>query len=276
LGFFGQCALSEKSVRLASKSIGFEQAPHSAPVSNRSEHSWNRFDDLERFDVILSSGYLAFASHLGFLRGLVSSGIVPNAIVGTSSGALVGALYAAGHDVDAIAKLLTAAPPLRFLRPSWRPWLGAFDSQPLLRFLERWLPSRFEDLRWPFAVGVIELEANRHRLLSDGELPKAVLASCAVPRLIRSVRIAGAEYADGGTLDRLGLGAWREWRPAQPGILHRIERSMGREQTSDAEGVLGVNSPRSANTLLRLRNFDAEMAAACERTRITLRATSRL
>lgn len=222
-------------------------------------------------DVILSSGFLAFASHLGFLRGLFDVGVEPSAIVGTSSGALVGALYAAGHDVTTIRHLLTAAPPLRFLRPSVFPWQGVFDSAPFLRFLRTHLPERFEELRWPFAAGVVSLATRRHELLGSGSLPLAVLASCAVPRLIRPVTIAGGQYSDGGAADRLGVDAWRRWRPMQLSVLHRIERSMGREQTADLHGVLTVNSPRSRNSLLRLRDFDAEMMGACERSKAAAR-----
>lgn len=235
-------------------------------MSQGSESTSGRIAPSKPLDVILSSGFLAFASHLGFLRGLERSNVSPSALVGTSSGALVGALYCAGHSVDAIAQLLTSAPPLRFLRPSLRPWRGAFDSTPLLRLLEAHLPARFEELRWPFAVGVMELEGGRHWLLRDGALPLAVLASCAVPRLISPVAIAGTRFVDGGAADRLGVRAWRTWRPEKAGILHRVERSMGSEHAQDPAGLLTVNSPRSGNSLFRLREFDVQMAAACERT----------
>jgi predicted acylesterase/phospholipase RssA len=224
--------------------------------------------------VILSSGFLAFASHVGFLRGLERCNIAPGALMGTSSGALVGALYSAGHGVGEIAKMLTSEPPLRFLTPHWQPWKGVFDSEPLLRFLEARLPTSFDELRWPFAVGVTALDTNRHQLLTRGSPARAVLASCAVPRLILPVRISGVDYADGGTLDRLGLVAWREWRPARPGILHRIERSMGSERPNDLAGVSVVNSPRSGNTLFRLRDFHEQMASACDVTETTLRVSA--
>ena len=44
-------------------------------------------------DVILSSGFLAFASHIGFLRALEEADVSVDGICGTSSGALVGALW---------------------------------------------------------------------------------------------------------------------------------------------------------------------------------------
>lgn len=238
-----------------------------------SKQLWNRFDDSQvRRDLILSSGFLAFASHLGFLRGVERSGIAPGALVGTSSGALTGALYAAGHSIDAIARLLTSAPPLRFLSPNWQPWSGLFAATPLLRLLRSELPARFEDLALPFGVGVMSLGAGEHQLLVSGSLPEAVLASCAIPRLLRPVVVAGTSYLDGGAADRLGVAAWRHWRPVQHGVLHRIERSMGREQQRGVEGVLVVNSPRSHNSLLRLRDFDHELDAACERTRRQLQS----
>ena len=54
--------------------------------------------DLEiEMDVILSSGFLAFARHIGVFDAIEECDIEVDAICGTSSGSMVGALYAAGY-----------------------------------------------------------------------------------------------------------------------------------------------------------------------------------
>ena len=47
-------------------------------------------------DVVLSSGFLAFGSHCGFLQAIVDARLEVAGVMGTSSGALVGSLFAAG------------------------------------------------------------------------------------------------------------------------------------------------------------------------------------
>lgn len=225
---------------------------------------------LARSDVVLSSGFLAFASHLGFLRGLQTCRVEPSAVVGTSSGALVGALYVAGKSLLQISELLTSTSPLGFLRLSTRPWQGVFDAPRLLALLERELPATFEELGRPFAVGVVDVHRTEHRLICSGALPRAVLASCAVPRLFRPVTLDGVKYEDGGTLDRLGIAAWRLWRPGQSAILHHVARSMGPESNAPLDDLLEVASPRSHNSLWRLHNFESEMQAARLRTEAAL------
>ena len=57
-------------------------------------------------DVILSSGFLAFASHLGFLKAIEEADVDVQGLCGTSSGALVGALWMSGLKTEEIKREL--------------------------------------------------------------------------------------------------------------------------------------------------------------------------
>lgn len=219
-----------------------------------------------RGDVLLSSGFLGFASHLGFLDALRESSFAIEALVGTSSGALVGSLFAANKEPDYIQRLLTESAPIAYVGLNYRPWRGLLDLGPLIRLLERELPATFEGLTVPFAVGVSSA-FGEHELITSGPLAPAVAASCAVPNLFAPIRIGGAWYRDGGATDRVGVRSWRAWRPERDGVVHRIQRSMGVDQDSELGGLRVVISPRSRNSLLRLRNFDLERQSANARTR---------
>ncbi len=221
-------------------------------------------------DILLSSGYLAFASHLGFLRAVEESGVCISAVVGTSSGALVGSLFAAGVSTYDIGAILTSSRPIAFLRPHWRIWEGLFSAGPLLSMLRSELPRTFEELKFPFAVGVARLGDGTHELVTEGSLPDAVLASCAVPRLIRPVTLAQHRYVDGGAADRTAVRGWQTWRPDRKAVLHRVDRSMGREVSCNVDAVFEVSSPRARNSLWRLRDFEADLEGARIRTRLRL------
>ncbi len=212
-------------------------------------------------DLLLSSGFLAFARHIGVLQALQAAGRPFDAIVGTSSGALVGALFAAGHRPEAIAALVGDRRPLGLMRPSAQPWRGLCRLDPLIAFLSVNLPARIEDLPRPFAVGVID-GAGRHLLLTRGGLPQAVAASCAMPHVFAPVEVDGLPYADGGAADRLGLDAWRAFRPGRSAIAHEVARTAGRDLGSDRSGVWTIRTPRSGASFWSLGDVPAQIAEA--------------
>ncbi len=220
-------------------------------------------------DLLLSSGFLAFARHIGFLDGLQQRNIQPDAIVGTSSGAMVGALHLAGLSGDEIATTVASRAPLRDFRPSLTPWRGLFSLKQVQDKLSDVLPERFEDLPLPFAVGVVD--AQGHRLITSGPLAPAVIASCAMPRVFNAIRIDDQICYDGGALDRLAVGPWRNWRPNQDGIAHWVQRTAGQDVDVDLTGLTIVQTPRSGAKLWSLGDFEGQRAEATACTHAALK-----
>ena len=87
------------------------------------------------FDLLLSSGFLCFSSHAGFLQALEAHKLKPEAFVGTSSGSLAAAFAAAGMGADDIKAELCAR-PLALVRPSVKPWGPTVDACPRKRLRE--------------------------------------------------------------------------------------------------------------------------------------------
>jgi predicted acylesterase/phospholipase RssA len=141
------------------------------------------------FDLVLSSGFLAFALHTGFLKAVEEAGVPVAGIMGTSAGALAGSLYAAGYSAERVARELSAVPPIQLLRPCWEPWRGGVLSMDaVVERLRDLLPPTFEDLERDFAVGVVDSEGN-HVLIDSGPLPEAVVASAAIPFVFAAVDV---------------------------------------------------------------------------------------
>ena len=148
-------------------------------------------------------------------------------IVGTSAGAVVGALLAFGIEAKDLAKSLEAGRgkhPLRFSRRDFYgiPWRepgpllsGAFSNAGLERFVERaarlaGCPDRFDCLKVPLLIPALDVDsAERVVFGPDGsDLPKvsrAVRASSAIPATFRPVRVGGRSFIDGQLLDPLHL-----------------------------------------------------------------------
>ncbi len=214
-----------------------------------------------RFDLILSSGFLAFARHLGVVEAIRTRGLQIEAIVGTSSGALVGALLQAGVSLSTMGDLLGGRPPLRSMLPHPKPWKALFSTSRVVRILQEHLPERFEQLPRPFAVGVCDAQGGHH-LLTRGELIPAVLASMAIPRIFPPVEIGGCSYVDGGVADRVGVEAWRAWRPGRRAIIHVVARSRGRERPFEPRESIVVRTPRTHARFWSLGDFSGQRSEA--------------
>jgi NTE family protein len=222
-------------------------------------------------DLVLSSGFLAFARHAGFLAAVEDAGLEVDALCGTSSGALAAAMRAANYRADAIAAELSSRRPVAMLRPHLALWRGALSLRAFVDHLRTLLPPRFEDLAHPLALGV-RAPDGRPRLLTSGPLPEAVAASCAIPWLFAPVRHEGTPYHDGGTVDRTALAAFRAWRGPRPTVLHLVERTAGRDVDDDLTSVAVVRTPRSGASFLSLGDFATQAAEARSRAEQVLAA----
>jgi NTE family protein len=156
------------------------------------------------FTLGLSSGFFGFFAHAGVVSVLEEEGLVPARVLGSSAGALVGGLWAAGVPAPTIREELLALRRAHF----WDPWpgRGLLRGARFRALLEDFLPVRtFEECRLPLAVSAFDVAARRTEVLRSGPLAPALHASCAVPILFHPVRIGSRTYADGGVLDRHGL-----------------------------------------------------------------------
>ncbi len=256
------------------------------PFSRATRHAGAATEAQLAVEVVLSSGFLAFAAHSGFLAAVEDAGLAVSGVMGTSAGALAGSLFSAGYEPRELANILNERTPLSYLTlNSAEPWSGVFRLDGAVARLRELLPATFEELPVRFACGVIDRDG-QHRTISTGPLPEAVAASMAIPCLFAAVHIPGSAhagpFADGGKVDRVGLRPWRRLQaPAAgqqagpPVVCHVIERSSPFSGDDDVEAaareaglhesVLLVRSPRSRQSLLALTDFQPQFDAARQR-----------
>ncbi len=228
----------------------------------------------EAWDLILSSGFLAFSRHLGFLDAIedaqASGALRVDGVCGTSSGSMTGALWAAGWPARRIADELSLRSPLRWMRLSPTPWRGMFTMSGVINHLAQLLPKRIEDLPRPFGIGVID-ESGAPRILTAGPLAPAVAASCAMPVVFTPVTLGDAPFQDGGAKDRIGLTGWRAHRGSRPTLVHKVRRSAGPASGPLPDDVLVVESDRSGATFLSLGDLYGQAEVVRQETWARLR-----
>ena len=183
------------------------------------------------FTLVMSSGFFGFFAHAGVVSVLEEEGLFPARISGSSAGALVGGLWAAGVPAPRIRGELLGLRREHF----WdlRPGFGLLRGARFRRLLETLAPVKtFEECRVPLALSVYDLLGARTAVLRSGPLAPAIHASCAFPVLLQPVRIGRRIYLDGGVGDRPGMAGVGEGERV---LFHHLEsRSPWRRKASPA------------------------------------------
>ena len=151
-----------------------------------------------KLGLALSGGGAKGFAHCGALLALEEFGLRPEVIAGTSAGAIVGALYAAGNSPLAISKMFMGKEFTNFVK-FLIPKSGFFDHSPFGEFISENLHvSTFEELQIPMHVVASDLDNGVSKVFSSGNLRESIMASCSLPVIFNPVVIGGIHYVDGG------------------------------------------------------------------------------
>lgn len=151
-----------------------------------------------KIGLALGGGAARGFAHIGVIKVLEAQGIVPDIIVGTSAGAVVGALYASGHNGFDLQKLAHKMDESKI--SDWSlPDRGVLKGEALQQFVNDAVAQRpLEKLKKPFAAVATDLNSGESILFRSGNTGMAVRASATVPGVFKPVSINGHEYVDGG------------------------------------------------------------------------------
>lgn len=168
------------------------------------------YDLQGRIGLALGSGASRGWAHIGVIRALEERGIVPDIVCGSSAGALVGAMYAAGR-LDGLEKFGTEL--------DWRQMVGYFDislrgglirARKLLETLTAEFGSHdLASLDKPFGCVATDLASGREIWLREGPLFERVQASMALPGLVAPVWLDGRWLVDGGLVNAVPISLCR-------------------------------------------------------------------
>lgn len=206
--------------------------------------------------LVLPGGGALGIAHVGVMQVLDSLGIVPDLVVGTSMGAITGALYASGYtgqQIDSLARDYNFGPLIGSYAPRAPRSLG--PSTPLMIWeqgdssslalqtstvregevntlmaallLRGNLLARgnFDSLPVPFRAVAAELQTGKRVVLSQGDLSHAVRASFAIPLVFKPATIDGLAMVDGGLAENAPVRTARELGATRV-ILSRLEPKL--------------------------------------------------
>ncbi|PIS29643.1 esterase [Candidatus Saganbacteria bacterium CG08_land_8_20_14_0_20_45_16] len=159
--------------------------------------------------LVLGGGVARGIAHIGVLKVIKQYQIPIHYIAATSSGAIVGAAFAAGLEVSLIEEIALRISWGRLLRLAFfRP--GFISSAAIEELLDKYIGNKsFSELKIPLVVVATDIKTGEAVGLRKGKVSKAVAASAAFPGLFAPEEINHRFLIDGGLADNLPVGVVR-------------------------------------------------------------------
>ena len=214
-----------------------------------------------KIGLALGGGAARGFAHIGVIKMLESHGIVPDYVVGTSAGAVVGSLYAGGYDAFAMQKIAVQLDEKIFA--DWTlGGRGLLKGEALQDFINQHLNKRpLEKLNKPFATVATDLNSGERVVFRTGDTGMAVRASAAVPGVFQPTQFRGRSFVDGGLTSPVPVQAAREMGAEIVVAVDISDRPEGQpvdslaailwQTTTIMGGIIGANELKGADIVIR-------------------------
>ena len=157
-----------------------------------------------KIGLALGGGGARGFAHLGVAMALRQLNVPVHCVAGTSIGAIIGGVIAAGVEDEAMKWVDV---------PDWKklprlffevciPWRGLLRGRKIEKFLRRTIPaSDFSDLKMPLAVVATDYNSGGEVVISSGDVHTAIRASMSIPGVFNPVALNGQVLVDGGLVN---------------------------------------------------------------------------
>jgi NTE family protein len=204
---------------------------------------------LYKTGIVLSGGGARGFAHIGVLKALNEFNIYPEVISSVSAGSIVGSLYADGYKPDEIFELFSELDIYKLLR-FYRPSLGVLKAIGLRKTLNNVLRAKnIEDLQLPLIISATNFTKATTEYFTSGSIIDAVMASSAIPLILKPYTINGNMYVDGGLMNNL---------PVEP-LIGKCEEIIG----------VNVNPVAEASHFDSFRNYADRVLHLAIRANVT-------
>ena len=186
--------------------------------------------------LVLGSGGARGYAHVGVIEELRAHGYEIRSVAGSSMGALVGGVYAAGKlsEYREWACGLRTFDVLRLVDWSWRGG-GLIKGQRVIGALKGLVgETNIEDLPISYTAVAVDIDAQREVWFSRGSLFDAIRASISIPTVFRPHHYQGRRLVDGGLLNPV---------PVTPTLRDLTDATIAVDVNAEAEGVAERETP---------------------------------
>lgn len=253
---------------------------------------WQQKKEPRGFVLALGGGGGRGLAHLGVLEVLEEHGLKPDAIVGTSIGALFGAMYALEpDDTDALKKRVLSflnSNDLESLKlpdfndndhsdDSWLSRLGAAarqsvwftraargiavaDVNHLVKLADILCGKQnFSDIKIPLYITAVSFPCGECHIFSKGDLSRSIAASMAIPGIFTPLEMDGNRYVDGALSSELPAKEARMVAKSEQ-LVVAVNVGARPSEHDEPQHVIGMLDWANSVKALYLRQYKKEFA----------------
>lgn len=189
-----------------------------------------------RVALVLGGGGAKGFAHVGVIEALVENNIPIDLIIGTSSGSIIGSLYADNPDTKNLKDKIFSLKKQSLLSQNLVSPLYSLSTDIKLRkfLISNFRNKNIEDLKIPFVAVATSLETNKALRLTSGPVVPAVHSSSALPILFPPVYIYQQHLIDGAAVEPVPVITAKEYKPK---IIIAVNISSAPKQTLDYSTV---------------------------------------
>jgi NTE family protein len=161
----------------------------------------------KKIALVLSGGGARGIAHIGVIEELEKRGYEINSIAGTSMGALIGGMYAAGK-LEEYRKWMCSLDKMKVFSLVDFTFSadGIVKGDKVLKAIKEFVPdTNIEDLKIAYSATAADIENHREIVYRSGSLYEAIRASIAIPMVITPVIKDNAIIVDGGVVNNLPI-----------------------------------------------------------------------
>lgn len=156
-----------------------------------------------KIGLALSGGGARGFAHLGVIQAMYEYGLRPDVISGTSAGAIIGAMIAAGRTPEECLQFFTGRKIFHFARPTMNK-KGIMIMNGMEERLAEFLKVKtFEELKIPLVITASDIINAVPIHFEKGELLPCIIASSSIPVVFTPREINNIDYVDGGVFMNL-------------------------------------------------------------------------
>jgi NTE family protein len=206
----------------------------------------------KKIGLVLSGGAMHGFAQLGALRVLNEYNIKPDLIVGSSIGALIGAVIASGKTMTEVEDAVLKENLVTLIQPAMGQ--GLVKGEKIVKFILRTINvEKFEDLKTKLIINATNITKGEEIIFEKGNMLTALNASIAIPGMFVPVQHNGDLLVDGGFYDVLPIHLANKMD-----IIIVIDVSKLNYKINPKSGVMDIMKQSVANLQQRVIELNLE------------------